>query len=147
MKQRIIFLALLLFITTMSIAQAPQEQGKQPNSEEMVKRQTEQMVKELTLNETQKTKVEAINKKFGTKMSETLKAAGGDREKTREQMKTLRKDRDTELKSVLTAEQYTKYQEFEKKKMEERRKNGQAQPGGPGASEKRGQQRGSGDQK
>jgi len=148
MKQRMIFLAITLFITTMVVAQPPQGGGgREFNPEEMVKRQTEQMVKDLGLNDTQKTKVEAINKKYSTKMGEIFQSAGGDREKAREKMKAMRTEKNVELKGVLTAEQYTKFEELEKKRMEERRQNGQAKPDGPGAPpERRGQQRGAGDQ-
>lgn len=39
------------------------------------------------------------------------KAVEADRQKMREQMKTLRNDRDEQLKKILTDEQYKQYQE------------------------------------
>jgi Spy/CpxP family protein refolding chaperone len=140
-----LFAFAFLFVGIMAMAQPLQGMG-QFNPEEMIKRQTEQMVKDLGLNDSQKTKIEALNKKYGAKMGEVFQSAGGDREKVREKMTAMRTEKDAELKTILTPEQFTKYQELEKKRMEERRQNGQGRPGGPGAPpQKRGQQRGSGD--
>jgi Spy/CpxP family protein refolding chaperone len=141
MKLQFNLLATLLLFTVIAVAQPPQG-GQRMNPEERVKQQTEQLVKDLGLTEAQKVKVEAINKKYGEKMAELSKEAGGDRAKSREKMMELRKAKDAELKAVFTAEQNTKYLALEKQRMEERRKNNQNGTENP--NKKRGEQRGTG---
>lgn len=143
MKQRFYFLVTALLFATIVMAQPPQggPQGGPMNPEEMVKRQTEEMVKDLGLDAKQTEKVSAINKKYADKMGEIFKSSqGADRDAMREKMMTMKTQKDAELKTVLTAEQYTKYQEIEKKRMEKFKE------GSNDSSDKRGQQRGTGDE-
>ncbi|HNW51334.1 MAG TPA: DUF4890 domain-containing protein [Prolixibacteraceae bacterium] len=147
--KRIYFLAVVLFLSAMTFAQPPQggPGGRQFNPEEMVKRQTDEMVKDLGLDAKQTEKVSAINKKYADKMGEMFKNAqgGGDHDAMRKKMETMRTEKDAELKAVLTAAQYTKYQELEKQRMERFR---QGPPPGQGQNKdnKRGQSRGTGDE-
>lgn len=144
MKLRFYFLATALLFATVVMAQPPQGGPGMMNPEEMVKRQTDEMVKELGLDAKQTEKVTAINKKYADKMGKLFQESQGNREGMREKMQALRTEKDAELKPILTAEQYTKYQELEKQRMERFRQQRQQQGGNP--PEKRGQQRGTGDE-
>jgi periplasmic protein CpxP/Spy len=151
MKRTILFLSLILLVFSGSFAQPPQGGGGRFNPEERQKQQLEMMKKELSLTPEQTTKVEALNKETGEKMRALFEANSGDRDKAREKMRAVREESDTKLKAILTAEQYTKWQEIEKKMREERRGNrpqgGPGDPGGPGPDGgQRGGQRGGGDQ-
>lgn len=147
MKQKSLLFIAALIMSMITFAQPPGGQGgNQFDPEEMVKRQTEQMVTDLTLNADQTKKVEEINRKYGKKMNEMFQGnrdGGGDWSKMREKMEAIRTDKNAELKTVLTDDQYNKYIEIEKKRMEEmRQRRGTGNQGPP--PERRGQQRGSG---
>lgn len=141
MKLKNILLIIGLIIGITSLAQPPQ--GRQLNSEERAKRQTDQMVKDLGLTEAQATKVQALNDKCSKKMSEYTQQAGDDRAKRREMMQLVRSEKDAGLKEILTADQYKKYQDIEQKRIEERQQRSGDRSGGGGA-ERRGKQRGNG---
>jgi Spy/CpxP family protein refolding chaperone len=149
MKQRFYFLITGLLFATIVMAQPPQGgqqggPGRPINPEEMVKRQTEEMVKELGLDAKQTEKVTAINKKYADKMGEIFQNSQGDREGMREKMQTLSVQKNEELKTILTAEQLTKYQELEKQRMERFRQQHQATGGQ--SPEKRERPHGTGDE-
>ena len=69
-------------------------------------------LKDLNLTDKQKTKVEAIMKKQRQEMEALHKDgnSSADREATMTSMRRLNDNTDTQLKQVLTPEQYTKYQ-------------------------------------
>ena len=140
MKQKILLMVISVLLTTLSFAQAPQG-GRQFNLEEMVKRQTQEMVDSLGLDEKKAEQAAAINKKYSEKMR-TLFQEGrdGNREAMREKMKTMRTEKDAELEKVFTPEQFKKYKELEKKKMEERRER---RNNGGDSPDRRGRPRGS----
>lgn len=77
-------------------------------------------------------------------MGELFQSSQGNREGMREKMQELRIQKDDELKTVLTAEQFTKYQDLEKQRMERFRQ--QRLGTGDQSPDKRGKQRGSGDE-
>lgn len=114
--------------------QAQQQQQQQQRGSmdpvEMSKKQTERMKETLHLSEEQLGKVSKINLDFANKRQELRKSASGDRTAMREQMETIRDERNAALQEVLTAEQYKKFLAQE----EEMRKNG------PGKGNKRTQQ-------
>lgn len=128
MKKTLIPLIAGLFFTIAGIAQPP---GGQFDPEEMVKRQTQQMVEDLGLNEAQEVKVDSLNRKYSQKMGEMFQSAQGDFQGMREKMETLREEKNAELKTILTEEQYTKHVELEKKRMEEFRSRRRDGGGGP----------------
>lgn len=124
----------------MTYAQSPQGQF---DPDVMVKKQTVQMAEDLGLNEEQTEKVAVINKKYSDKMGFVFRNAGDNREGMREKMADLRRDKNKELKLVLTEEQYKTYVEAEQKRMTERRKEEAYGPAGK-SSPKRGAPRDSG---
>lgn len=147
LKGTILILGLLMSMIT--FAQPPGGQGQgmgRMDPAERAKFQTEQMKTDLGLNADQTTKVEAINKKYGEKMSAMFQAnrdGGGDFSQMREKMTALNEDKNKELKTVLTEDQMKKYLEIEQKRMEEmRQRRASGQQGPP--PERRGQQRGGG---
>ena len=140
-KQGILILIGMLF-SILSFAQGQGGERRNFNSEEMIKRQTEEMKTSLSLTAEQVVKVEALNKKYGKKMSEAFEGAQEDRTVMREKMAKMREEKNTELKGILTAEQLKKHQEDEKKRMEEMRKRREENKNNP--PEKSGAQRGGG---
>jgi Spy/CpxP family protein refolding chaperone len=100
--------------------QAQQQQRGSMDPVEMSKKQTERMKENLQLSEDQVNKVSKINLDFAQKRQELRKSASDDRTAMREQMEKIRDERNTELKQVLTAEQYKKFLTQE----EEMRNNG-----------------------
>lgn len=71
---------------------------------------TERMVKDYSLTDAQKDKVQTLNLDMAKKMSEM---SGGDREERMAQMLKIREDYNKKLKDVLTDEQYKKYEKAE----------------------------------
>jgi len=94
----------------------------------MAERITKVMTDSLTLSTAQATKVGEINLKYANKMSEFRKAAREsedfDRSTMREGMRKMRADQNAELQTILTKDQWTKFEKMEaerKKKREGRR--------------------------
>lgn len=94
-----------------------------------VKERLAKIAEDLQLTAEQKTKVEAAMKKQAETMRGLREAAPEER---REKMQTARKAFETELKGILTSEQYTKWEKIR----EERRGEGRGPrgPGGPGGN-------------
>lgn len=69
-----------------------------------------EMLKDLNLTADQQTKVEALYKAQREKMDAARSANGDDRTKNREAMQAMQADTETQLKGILTPEQYTKYE-------------------------------------
>jgi|GEM_PF-1357142 len=76
----------------------------------------EAMDAELKLTPDQKTKMDAIRKKY---MEKTRDLKANEREERRKEVMALYDQRDAEIKGVLTEEQYQKFLEFRKKRKEE----------------------------
>lgn len=102
-------------------------QQREFNPEEMAKRQTAEIKEKCGLNADQEKKVYELNLASGKKMAkmrEEMMAAGGPpSDDMREKMRKMREDQNAEMKKILTADQYTKYQAYQ----EERRKQRQQQ--------------------
>ncbi|WP_075591055.1 DUF4890 domain-containing protein [Labilibacter marinus] len=121
MKNLIFTLAAFLVLSISVNAQGPQRGG---TPEEMAKKQTEKMKKDLSLSEDQVTKVSAINLKYAKKIDEVRNNASGDRAAMRESMQPIRKARNAEMKKVLSEDQYKTMVEKDKEMMEKRRQGG-----------------------
>ena len=133
MKNIVVFTALfivLLIFTLNVFAQQGQGQGQRqgglgrgynmdPN--EMAERQTNQMKETLNLIDGQLPKVEALNLKYAKKAIAERDGANGDRESMRSAMMKMMKEKDVELKTLLTTEQYTKWEEWRKEAREKGR--------------------------
>ncbi len=89
--------------------------GGAKNSEERAAHHTERLTEKLSLNETQATKIAAINLEFAKK-AEAIKAANKDREAGREEMNALRAEQKAAIKTVLTPEQVTQFDAMKDKR-------------------------------
>lgn len=136
MKKSLLLVA-LLFVGSMAMAQntdsnADQQKRQMPNAEEMVNRQTERMVKELSLNDSQKAQLLKLNKEYMGKIGRGMRgprqqnADNNSQAPTKEQMEKMRTERkasmdayNTELKKILTDEQYTLYQKKQQERMQQ----------------------------
>lgn len=136
--KKIIFAAVALLFSVSLFAQGPQRREFKP--EDMATRVTDGLKKALDLNEKQYKSVYNLYLKRGEEMK--ARRDNGqqdqqvDREARREEMKKSQEAMNAELKKILTAEQYTKYEEMLKKQQQRQRQGGprghQRGPGRPG---------------
>lgn len=114
--KKIGFLLIALIMGTM-VGTAQNWQNSTP--EEMAKKQTTDIKEKCGLDKDQEKKVYDLNLKSGKEMSKMREQmqGGGDRDSMREKMSKMREEQNKEMKKILTAEQYTKYEKY----LEERR--------------------------
>ncbi len=119
MKKLMFMFFAILFGTTISMAQYGGGQQRM-NPEDMAKRQTAELKEKLGLDKAQEKKVYDLNLESGKKMAkmrEGMQGGGGDRDAMREKFTKEREDQNKEMKKILTADQYKKYEKY----LEERR--------------------------
>lgn len=119
MNKRIFMLAILVCAFTTDMFS--QNSMKNSTPEERAKIQTEWMIKNLQLTDSQKDTVEALNLEYAMKM-ETLKNLGGKRQKMKEARK-ISNEKDEKLKTILNEQQHKLYIDNRKelmKKIKER---------------------------
>lgn len=149
MKKLVLIVALFVGVITVAEAQRntserpsqsqsgqQQQRGQRMSPEERLEKQVTEMKTKLALTDDQTTKVKAIMKANQDKQRAAFEkarenGAQPDREKMRTEMQANMKKQDADIKAVLTAEQKTKYDAMVKAR-EERIKNRQGGPGGPG---------------
>lgn len=120
------FIALLMFTPEVFAQQGQGGQGRgNMNPKEMAKRQTDQMNENLDLTADQLPKVEALNLKYADKFMTARNESAGDRDAMRSTMMAINKEKDVELKKILTADQWTKWEAWRK----EARENGRRRRG------------------
>ncbi len=126
MKKTILVLTIaLLSGATMSMAQDRPQRGERPDPE----KQTEQMIKDLGLDEKQAKEFKAVmdemrpakaemkqKKSEAQKEKKEMKKKREEMKKQREEMEAKRKEMDEKIKTILTEEQYKKYQEMQKRR-------------------------------
>lgn len=120
--------------------QNSEQQDRQFDPKAAAERRTEQLSKELNLTDAQKEKVNAlyleqINNSPRPDRNSGERPSEAEMTKMREQMQQNRKQFDADMKTILTEEQYTKYQKLESERGQGR---------GPGQGQGRGQDRGQG---
>ncbi len=116
-----LFIAIFLLIALQGNAQPPAG-SRPPMPEEQLKRATEKINKELHLNPSQQQKVKAAYGDFFKEMEKMHQKNGKPKEgppppPTEAEMaarKKLAATRDAKIKTVLTTDQFKKYQELEK---------------------------------
>ena len=118
--KKMLFAAVALIFSVSMFAQAPQRgERREFKPEEMATRMADGMKKELNLNDEQYKSVYNLYLKRGEEMKARRdKGQQGqqvNREARREEMKKSQEAMNAELKKILTAEQYTKYEEMLKK--------------------------------
>lgn len=132
MKRFYLLLASFALVCGMAMAQPQGEQGGQGRTfdpSKMAEKRTEQMTKELSLNDTQKVAVLSLNKEFFSNMQAqgakvrpegSGKPDRAEMKEMRKQMKAMRDDFNERLQKILTPEQYQKYQKNEEARRERR---------------------------
>ena len=123
MKKLMMICALLFSVIT--YANAQQGGGRMGGTpEERAKRNTDQLVEKLKLNDDQKTKVLAIYTEQNAAMAKAREAGDVDRDK----MMKMMADTNTKVEALLTDEQKTAFKAY----LEERRKQMEARQNGGG---------------
>ena len=116
--KRIFILTCLLTFAFMISAQDGQRRGGFQMTPEQREANYEQMKKDLNLNDKQFAEFKKVSEEYQTKMREAREKAGGDRDKMREPMTKLREEQNNKLKTVLTADQFKKYEEIQAQRMQ-----------------------------
>ena len=113
-------------VTTTSRLPAP-PQDERPAGPRLGGQHGGELLKDLDLSDKQQAKVDVIFKNQQQQMDALRSSAGGDREKAMSNRRRIESQTDAKLKTVLTSEQYAKYQA---KKQEQPRppKDGQRPP-------------------
>lgn len=93
------------------ITAAAQSTNSTKTPEERAKTLTEKMKTTLSLTDEQYPKIEAINLKYAEK-NQSLRSSSKGKLSKYKSLKSSLKDRDKEMKKVLTPEQYEKYKEM-----------------------------------
>ncbi len=106
---------------------APLNSGAMRSPEQQSQNQAQRLAKELNLTADQQTKVQQLMLTQRQEMQAAIQNAGGDRRAMGQAMRAGRDKFDGQLKTVLNADQYTKYQQImtqRREQMRERRQNG-----------------------
>ena len=117
-----------------SVATAQDTKAAAPRRGANVEQRLEQLDKQLQLTADQKTKLKTYFEGERKKMQDMRADTSLTREQRQEKMRAVREDLNKEMKSVLTPEQFTKW-EKERDKMREEMKQ-KAKQGGKKAEEK-----------
>jgi Spy/CpxP family protein refolding chaperone len=117
----------VLMLSSTVFAQQPGGGGM--SAEDRARRQTDMMKDELKLNQDQEKKVYAINLKYSDKMKDVRQIA--DTSARRKSFESLNKQKDEELKKVLTADQFKSYQKLVADMRAKRQQGGPPQGGPP----------------
>lgn len=96
-----------------TLATAQQKGGKKGMTAEQ---RLEAMTTQLSLTDEQKPKVKAALEATSTAMQEIRKDTSLDQQARRDKMQPIMDKQNTEMKKILTPEQYTKYQEMNQRK-------------------------------
>ena len=119
------FIVLLMFMPEVFAQQGQgggSGRGFNMDPQEMADKQTKQMKETLTLTDEQLPKVEALNLIYANKAIAERDGANGNRETMRSAMMKIMKEKDAELKTILSAEQWTKWEEWRKEARESGRR-------------------------
>lgn len=128
MKKLLLAAVALMFSVSMFAQQPQRGERREFKPEEMATRMADGMKKELNLNNEQYKSVYNLYLKRGEEMKARRdKGQQGQqvsREARREEMKKNQEAMNAELKKILTAEQYTKYEEMLKKQQQRQHQGG-----------------------
>jgi periplasmic protein CpxP/Spy len=100
---------------------------------DMAQRQTDRLAEAIQLTDDQKTQILEINKKYAEQSMQMRRGGRGmdmsdaEREEMRTKMAEIQAEKDKEIKAVLTQEQQTQYDEYQKEmqqRMQERMQQG-----------------------
>ncbi len=118
--KKIGFLLIALIMGVM-VGTAQNRQNSTP--EEMAKSQTAQIKEKCGLDSAQEKKVYDLNLKSSKEMAKMRSESqgSGDRDAMREKMTKMRDEQNKEMKKILTAAQYTKYEKYQEERRAEMR--------------------------
>ncbi len=117
-----LFLALFLVGANTSFAQSQKTELTDEQKEELAQNM-EEFLEVLDLSEEQKPKFEAITKKYAEQMK-AVKESGGGKYKMYKKVKSIQKNKNSEMEKLLSEDQYKVYlekQEEMQKEMKEKR--------------------------
>jgi len=117
-----LFFAIFLVNANTSLAQSQETKLTDEQKEELAQNM-EEFLEVLNLSEEQKPEFEAITKKYAEQM-QAVKDGGGGKLSMYRKVKSIRKDKNSEMKKLLSKEQYEAYlekQEEMQAKMKEKR--------------------------
>ena len=118
-KKLWLFIALLLVGITNINAQTKRENLSDEQKEKMEKK-VEEYATSLHLTAVQKTEFEAITKKYAKQMK-AVRDSGGGKFKKRRKLKSIRKNKDKEMKQLLNQEQFKTYLAKQKERKQQMR--------------------------
>jgi hypothetical protein len=122
LKISALLFALFVMSTVFSFAQSPTAELTDEQKEELAEK-IEEYLEALDLSEEQKTEFEAITKKYAEQMKAVKESEDGKMKKYRK-VKTIRDNKNAEMKDLLSEDQYIIYlekQEEMKEKIKEKR--------------------------
>lgn len=131
MKLRLLLAVVALMVGSVAFAQQSEgrERGERPTAEQIAKRQTDRMKKALSLDEKQYAKLYKLNLKQAKRQAKMWR-------KSFEQQRAFKAD----VKLILTAEQFEKYEQGEKARREQWQRRGNGKRGdGPRGDRPRGE--------
>ena len=117
-KKLWLFIALLLVGITNINAQTKRENLSDEQKEE-IKKNAEEYAASLNLTAVQKTEFEAITRNYAKQMKAVKDGSGGRFKKYRK-LKSIRKNKDKEMKQLLNKEQFKTYSKKQKERKKER---------------------------
>ena len=113
----------------------PERRTRQPRDPQVAaQRLTERMQTELGLSEAQTAQVSAINLRYAERGQALRDQSGGDRRATMQAAQALQSERNAELKTILTAQQYTQLEKMQARDRERRRAQMQQRRGARGGA-------------
>ena len=129
MKKMMMMMAALMLTMTMSAQPDPSQRPKEMTQAERVQMKTDQMVKRYGLSVKQAKKLQKLNEKYQDKFAPGPKKfhegmTNPPRRPDKVQMEQMKQEREAyhaDLKKIMTAEQYQRYQTDEKKRFSEKK--------------------------
>lgn len=118
MKKALILLVALVISATAFAQQGHRGKHNTKSPEERAKIATNKMSKDLALNESQQQRLYDLNLKRASQNQELYNASKEERKQNREVMKSTQQEYESNLKSLLTEDQFNKYQETKAEKKE-----------------------------
>ena len=129
MKKLMMIATLSLLTAASALAQEKTAPNGSKTPAERAKAQTERMVKELGLDAGQAAKAEAVNLKYAEQADQLRKEREAQIEKIKGEGKAMKEAHEGEMKSFLTAEQFTKYKTYHDARIEKQKKRRKAARG------------------
>ncbi|MBC7450691.1 MAG: hypothetical protein H7259_04310 [Cytophagales bacterium] len=136
MKKSFLILALVSLTSITGFSQTPaqtpatkQTQKTKLNPDEKAQKLTQYMTTELGLTTEQQQKVAALNSSKATQLAAIKTKYNGDMKAAQTELKPIKQQYNTSLKTILSPEQFTKWEQIKKQKKEEyKQKQGPISP-------------------